>query len=324
MIATKRLTPALFAAILSVTAPMSLLHAQTTTPPPPLLWNSDQATHLIGLPDIKPKDQGTLAITPTKVIFTARDGQATIERTQLLSVSSGDERIETGGRTGKIIRMGASMAVPYGAGSVLGLATQGQVDLLTLEFLDEHHAYHGVVFSLPTGTAHTVLEHLTAVPLHPAEKQPVESCKSTTPMTLRLSPIAISGVDLPSEYRAVLYEQLVQRLRKQGTFSAIYRDGDRSPNASCPQFNLTLTVNTFRKGNAVLRASAGTVGGFLGATKLKFHVLLTDDQNTPILDRDLKASERGDGDSLDVSAIIAKSVTKKLRKQMRHRQTQTT
>jgi hypothetical protein len=130
---------------------------------------------------------------------------------------------------------------------------------------------------------------------------------------MKVFPIAGSGVELPTEYKVALYAQLFRRLSKDMDFDGIYRDGDTSNAASCPEYNLRLTVDTFRKGNAVLRASAGPVGNVLGATKLRFRVVLTDYERKSLLDENFKAKAKGDRESLDVAVKMAKNVTKKLK-----------
>jgi hypothetical protein len=296
----------------------AVIAASTNIEKPPL-WKSDNVEHFIGLSEIKAKAKGTLAVSPTHVVFTTASGQAAIDRSKIISISTGDERVETGGKEGKLVRMAAGIAVPYGAGSLLGLVTQGQVDLLTIEFRDEHDAYHGAVFVLPKGTARGALEQFS-VPALPslAQMQPPTFCDaaSTQPKTMTVSTIASSDIDLPREYKVALYEQLYRHLAKSSGFKGVYRDGDSSPAASCPEYDLKLTVNTFRKGNAVLRSSVGSLGNLIASTKLKFHVVLTDSEGKPLLDQRLKAKAKGDSESLDLSATVAKSVMKKLKKQM--------
>jgi hypothetical protein len=126
--------------------------------------------------------------------------------------------------------------VPYGAGSLLGLATQGQVDLLTIEFRDEHHAYHGAVFVLPKGTAHRALRQLTPLPLGPPdENKSLTPCDATSikPRTLTVSAINSADIELPKEHKVALYEQLFSRLTNDPDFDSVDHDGDDSNPASC-------------------------------------------------------------------------------------------
>lgn len=276
------------------------------------LWKSDHAKYLIGLSEIKAKIVGTLALSPTEFIFTTPNGQTSLQRSQIIAVSVGGERRETGGTIGKLGRM----AIPYGGGSAVAMVTHAQVDLLTIEYRDVNHAYHGVVFLLPKNEA-TPLRDIFPMPeSQKAVDEPSSPCApdAAQPATLKVSTINVTGAPLPAAYKVLLYEQLMRRLQQQADFKDVVRDGDQAPAAACANFTLTLTVNAFTKGNAVLRASAGPLGFFLGATSLKFHVLIQDAQHKSVFQKDLKASQRGDSESLDITDRIAKTVTKKLKK----------
>jgi hypothetical protein len=74
-----------------------------------------------------------------------------------------------------------------------------------------------------------------------------------------------------------------------------------------------LKVAAFRKGNAVVRASAGMLGNAMGATKVKFRVVASDARGRTVVEKELKASAKGDGESLDVAVKVAKSVGKKVK-----------
>jgi hypothetical protein len=281
-------------------------------------WKSNHAMHWIGLPDVKAETRGVLVVSPTVVLFTSAAGRGSIDRVAIISVSVGDERVETGGKDGRLVRLIAGVAVPYGAGSLLGLITQGQVDLLTIEFRDNDHAYHGAVFVLAKGEAARAREVLSPVK-EPTPRNAIHpACLPSLvkPMTLEVSAFSDSEAEIPGEYRAALYEQLVEQLRMDKGFSAVYRDGDESAAATCSQFTLTVTIQSFRKGNAVVRASSGMIGNMFAATKLSFHMALRDRDGRAVYEGDVKAAAKGDHDSLDVALKIAKQTVKKLNRQM--------
>jgi hypothetical protein len=85
-------------------------------------------------------------------------------------------------------------------------------------------------------------------------------------MTMKVSMITSSAVEFPKEYEVALYENLYNHLSRGTGLAGVYRDGDASRAASCPEYDLKLTVNVFHKGNAVLRTSAGLIGNVFGAT----------------------------------------------------------
>jgi len=108
---------------------------------------SDRAidvVHVAGLMEVKPDVKGSLLVTPETIVFSNGTIRASIPRIRILNVFVGDQRTEPWGTTGKVVRK----VIPYGGGAALGAITNGQVDLLTVESLDEHDGYHGVVFAV--------------------------------------------------------------------------------------------------------------------------------------------------------------------------------
>jgi hypothetical protein len=134
--------------------------------------------------------------------------------------------------------------------------------------------------------------------------------------SLKVATIDSIELPVPEEYKVLLYEQLIRRLQEKSGYENIYREGDSSAAAACPELVIRVKLTAFNKGNAVLRATTGPVGVFVGVTSLQVHLDLSDSVGKKkLIDEDLKASERGDSDSLDVADEIAKSIAKKLKKQ---------
>lgn len=282
----------------------------------PLLWKSDHARHLLGLAEAPPNKSGTLVLSSQALVFTSPSGETVLERAKVVSVSAGDIRMETGGRAGRIGRK----LIPFGGGSVVATMTQAQVDLLTVEFRDSRNAYHGAVFILPKSEALNAMKIFGSPASQQAAKEAHPACtqEPLEPASMKLTTINTVGVPIPVEYKVLLYEELMRRIQEDGRFGHLYRDGDQSPQAACPTLQLNVTLNAFVKGNQAVRASTGPLGMFLGVTSLKYHIHLTAFDGKVVLDRDLKESERGDSDSLDIANKIAKSVTKKLKKTPAH------
>jgi hypothetical protein len=280
-------------------------------------WQSGETVHLIGLPAIREKEKGSLSISPVALTFASPGGRASVQRAEILNVSIGDVNVETGGTAGKITRA----MIPFGGGSVLATVTHKQFGLLTIEFRDQHGALHGAVFLLPKDESlqaqmqlgEQTSPHSIQPPHGPCETNGVVSADS-----IKVAAITTLGTPVPAEYKTSIYEQLVSRLRQEGRFTAVYRDGDDDPKAACPKYNVVLTLDAFKKGNAVVRASTGPVGFFVGATSLKFQVQVQARDGRMLLDRDLNASQRGDTDSLNIADKIAKSLTKEIKKAGMH------
>ena len=299
-----------FAGVLTVTSVTGSLHAQRSLPS---AANGFTAVHLIGLPEVKTKAKGSISFPSGALAFTSPGGNASIARATMLRATVGDERMEPGGTAGRISRA----IIPFGGGLALAAATNKQVSLLTIEFRDEHDALHGAVFVLPKEEALQAQQQLN-LPDVPTKVQPQQpACNAGGVVhanAIRVASIETPGEPVPAEYRVLLYEQLLLRLREQGTFAAIYRDGDDTPGAACAEYSFTLTLTGFKKGNAALRASTGPVGFFVGATSLTFHDRVQDANGSDLIDDDFKVSERGDTESLNVADKVARSLTAKLKK----------
>ena len=275
-------------------------------------WAID-VVHVAGLMEVKPDIKGTLLITPETIVFSSGTVRAIIPRSRILNVFVGDQRTEPWGTTGKVVRK----VIPYGGGAVVGAITNGQVDLLTVESLDEHDGYHGVVFAVPFQKANAIREQLT-VSLVPVVKRSAPPCSegASAPQSVLLAPILVSGIELPSEYRILLYEQLYKQLKTHNPSDSFLRTGDLSSGPGCTALTLRVTVTGFKKGNRAVRASTGPLGMFLGTTSLTFDINLQDLKEKTIFDAQMKKSDRSDSDSLGLADSIAKSVAKRMDKEM--------
>jgi hypothetical protein len=190
--------------------------------------------------------------------------------------------------------------------------------LLTIDFLDGHQALHSAVFVLPKNAAFEAQQQLAVSTSTAPLAEQNHSCiakRMADLSTIKVESIKTAGEPVPAEYRALLYEKLLAGIREEKGFSEVYRSGDDgSTAAQCPNDTLTLTLNSFKKGNAAVRASTGPIGMFIDATSLNVHVLVRRFDGSILLDQDITASKRGDSDSLNIAEKITKSVTKKLTK----------
>jgi len=253
--------------------------------------------HLIGLPDTKTAVTGVLKLTKDTVDFATSDSEASIPYKTIVGVFVGTERTEAGGKAAAVARK-----MPYGVGPVFSLASQKQVDLLSIEFRDTHGGYHGAVFALPVKSGAAFLNAITArtPPPHPAP-DPLASVK-------------VEGVDLPAEYRVLLYEHIYHVLSTTDLTDSYLRPGDTSAAAGCPALILHIAVVGFTKGNQTLRAVTGPLGMFVGVTSVTFHVKLENAHGVVVMEKDIKKSKRGDSDSLNLARDIAKDISKRVNK----------
>jgi hypothetical protein len=289
------------------------LQNATTTQNP---VESVAVVHVAGLMEVKPGVKGSLLVTPGDVIFSNGSIRAIIPRNRILNVFIGDQRTEPWGTTGKIVRK----VIPYGGGAALGALTNGQVDLLTVESLDVHDGYHGVVFAVPFQKAAAIREQLVANLVSPTVHPP-SPCSETgpRPRSVLLAPITVTGIALPDEYRILLYEQIYKQLKMRDPNDSFLRVGDRSSGPDCTALTLRVTVMGFKKGNRALRASTGPLGLFLGTTSLSFDINLQDVKDKTVFDVQMKKSDRTDSDSLGLADGIAKSIAKQIDKELQKR-----
>jgi len=259
------------------------------------------------MPDAKAKDHGTLTITPQRLTFTGSSATSTIDLASIVALSAGDERVELWGMKGRLMRM----AVPYGGGAAFATFMHHQRDMLTVEFVDSRGGYHGSVFFLPGNEAEEALRTITpsTVP-----HQPVDPNDASAPCSLaavKANSILVKRpefgqTDLPAAYRVLVYEHVIERLRKvAGT--EVYRDGDEK----CSQYTMQLSMTAFKPGSQVKRASMGPAGFFVGTTKMTVNLEVTDAKGTTVLRDPIDATQRGESESVNVIDTIAKQVVKK-------------
>ena len=272
------------------------------------------AIHLLGLPDTKPAISGMLEMTGESVEFTTSDVHASIPYNRIVAVFAGTQRTEVGGKAGALGRK-----MPYGAGEVFSLASKKQVDLITIEFRDTHGGYHGTVFVVPLNSAAPFQSGLTARIAPLTDEVDTSGCTNGAPIpnSVMLAPVKVDGVDLPAEYRILLYEHVHHMLSTTDLTNTYLRPGDRSATGSCAALTPHVTVVGFKKGNQSLRAATGPLGMFVGLTSVTFNIKLEDSHGKILLQHDIKKSKRGDSDSLNVAHDIAKDIAKRVDKVMK-------
>ncbi|WP_263360006.1 DUF4410 domain-containing protein [Acidicapsa ligni] len=295
------------------------IYAETTSVQPGTIDNIS-ATHVAGLPEIKPNVKGSLAFTAEELTFSNSEVHSSIPLNRISNVFAGDERTEPWGTTGRIVRK----VIPYGGGSALGAMTNQKVDLLTVEFRDIHEGYHGVVFIVPKQKAAEIRDRL--MPKTPiSEPHPLQACSAldTNARSVLVEPLTESQIELPAEYRVLIYEQLIKQLKAKRPSDTFFRTGDLSTGPGCTALTLRVTVTAFKKGNRAVRASTGPLGLFLGTTSLTFDVSLQDTQEKNVFHKQIKKSNRSDSDSLGLADAIAKGVAKQFDKSLNKSATQT-
>jgi len=280
-------------------------------------WSSTKAIHVLGMPDVKAKAKGTLTITPHQVTFTGKSAKSTLDLPSIVAVSAGHERVELWGVGGRMLRM----AVPDGGGVALATFMHHQRDSLTIDYVDNKGRSHSAVFFLPGKDAEVALHHITViVPPAPAPvvagdaslNPPALPCTllQAHPGSILVKHISVDQPDFPTAYRALLYEHIVERLRRvPGT--EVKRDGLIETSNDCAQYTMRLTTTAYKPGNQVKRASLGPVGFFVGATQVTLSVDVTDASGMILIHDQAKATLRGESESINVVDKLASQVVKK-------------
>lgn len=271
-------------------------------------------THLAGLPDVKSNVKGALTLTPNALVFTRSDVNASIARDRITGVYVGDERTAPWGTAGRIARKG----IPYGGGAVLGATTNKAVDLLTVEYRDSHQGYHGAVFVLHSKQAAGLRDQI-ATGLTPAAVSAPPDCtdRAARPSSVLLAPVEAHGVELPIEYRVLIYEQIIKEQQVKQPAYTYFREGDTSVSPGCAALTLQVTVQNFKKGSERWRASGGPLGLFVGTAKMSYDVKLEDTAGRTVFDAQLKTTNRSDTDSMVIARNIANDISKRIDQAMK-------
>lgn len=279
-------------------------------------WSSTHAVHVLGMPDVKAKENGTLTITPRQLKFTGRSASSAIDLPSIVAISAGNERVELWGVKGRLLRM----AVPYGGGAAFATFMHHQRDMLTVEFVDSVGRYHGAVFYLPGNEAAQALRNITPPTdtRHDVSNVPCSTAR-VEPNSILVKQPAFGQIDFPVAYRVLAYEQIMERMR-QVPETEVDRDGVTDGRENCSEYTMRLYLTAFKPGSQVKRASMGPVGFFVGVTQITMDVEITDGKGTTLVHDQIKATQRGESESMNVIGKLAQQIVKKWAKAQRQLQ----
>jgi hypothetical protein len=271
-------------------------------------WTSGEAQHVYGLPEVKPKEKGALAIYASGLSFTGKTGSAVIPIRSVIAVSAGNQRVELWGMKGRLLRM----AIPNGGGLAAAAVMHHRVDMLTVEFSDSRGGYHGAVFLLPANEADRALRSFSQTPVVPREISD-NACQDgfVNPHSVLVAVPTWDQAEVPAAYRALIYEHLLDRLHQVNGIGHVYRDGADNNHQGCPQYSMQLAISGFKQGSQVKRAVMGPVGFFAGTTQMTFDATITDASGKVSMQEQVKATVRGESESTNVAADVAKKLAKR-------------
>jgi len=121
------------------------------------------ATHVLGLENVKRGAKGKLAIVGSALRFEVATATADVSIASIQDVFTGQEsRQLVSGKKGVV----AEVAMPYESNRILSLFASQKIDVLTLEYRDSNGALHGVIFTLPKGQSPAVKRRLVDLGAH--------------------------------------------------------------------------------------------------------------------------------------------------------------
>src|SRR5262249_3316271 len=140
-----------------------------------------KAVHLIGLTGVKDNAKGTLRVDNGQLHFFHDKTSSDVSVTSIEDVVAGTDTTKAVGKTVGMV----SMAAPYGGGRFLSLFRK-KIDTLTLKYRDDSGSLHGVIFTVPAGSADGIKGELVSQGAH------IESSKEPSPPDAQ-------GTDSPSK-----------------------------------------------------------------------------------------------------------------------------
>jgi hypothetical protein len=120
-----------------------------------------KAVQLTGLPGVKENAQGKLSVENGSLHFVSGKTASDINANSIQDVVTGTDSQKAVGKTLGTL----SMAAPYGGGRVVSLFRK-KIDTLTVEYRDADGAFHGIIFTMPPGTANGIQKELIAQGAH--------------------------------------------------------------------------------------------------------------------------------------------------------------
>jgi hypothetical protein len=120
-----------------------------------------KAVQLTGLPGVKENAKGTLSVEKGSLHFVSGKPASDVNASSIQDVVTGTDSQRVVGKTLGTV----SMAAPYGGGRVVSLFRK-KIDTLTVEYRDAEGGFHGVIFTMPVGTANGIKKELIAQGAH--------------------------------------------------------------------------------------------------------------------------------------------------------------
>ena len=129
-----------------------------------------------------------------------------------------------------------------------------------------------------------------------------------TASAIQIEPIEAGDITIPAEFRFAIYERLIERVRKDGTFQKVYRSGDREAANVADLVTLRTTVGKFKEGSQMQRELTTVTGG----TTVDVTTTVAARDGRVLLKNDLSGKVRFFGENLGATNDLAKRIAKLL------------
>ena len=126
---------------------------------------------------------------------------------------------------------------------------------------------------------------------------------------IQIEPIEAGDITIPAEFRFAIYERLIERVSKDGTFHKVYRSGDREAANVADLVILRTKVGKFKEGSQFRREMTTVTGG----TTVDVTTTVAARDGRVLVESDLSGKVRFFGENLGVTNDLAKRIAKRLR-----------
>src|ERR1700730_9515396 len=125
---------------------------------------------------------------------------------------------------------------------------------------------------------------------------------------IQIEPIEVGDISIPAEFRYAIYERLIERVRKDGTFQKVFRSGDHEAANVADLVTLRTTVGKFKEGSQLRRELTTVMGG----TTVDVTTTVAARDGRVLLQNDVSGKVRFFGENLGATNDLAKRIAKLL------------
>ena len=146
----------------------------------------------------------------------------------------------------------------------------------------------------------------------PAASRPTESKvkpQKLSASAIQIEPVEAGDISIPAEFRYAIYERLIERVRKDGSFQKVYRSGDREASNVADLVTLRTKIGRFKEGSELQRELTTVTGG----TTVDVVATVAGRDGHVLFESDLSGKVRFFGENLGVTNDLAKRIAKLLR-----------